>query len=693
MDLQIEQFKSTFFQECHDLLDGLESQLTALKSRNNDPELLNAAFRAVHSIKGGAGMFGFSRLVDFAHNFENALRLMRSGSIAITDDVVDAAIQACDVIADLVDAAREGIEPPATFELDAVERLATSVCIEVETAAVNPKYNEQPTAGTGHAGCYRYSYLIDFKPKPQLLQRLSEPLLIFRHLELLGELTIEADVSALPAFAELAPTASYLSWCIKLSTDSVRPAIEEAFEFVMDDCDLVITCTEDRGPQTEGISGNTDEAVVVPAPDVRSGPVVSNAAATANRPMIGSSIRVDLDRIDRLVDMVGEIAVSQTMVFQHIDQSLITANPRLVNELSQLLKLTQSLQDSVMAIRAQPVRVIFSRMTRVVRDLMSETGKDVELEICGAETEIDKALIEKLSDPLIHMIRNAVDHGIESPDERAAAGKAPRGRIRIGASQRGNQILIEVSDDGRGIHRDKLRRKAIEAKIISADAVLTDDETTDLMFLPGVSTAVAVTNISGRGVGMDIVKKSVQNLGGRISVTSVPGQGCKMTLNLPLTLAVADGMIVRFGDESYVIPVANIVECLAIGEGQINCIPGFGDVLNVRGTHIKVVDLAAVLMRTGGKPALRQMAILVEVDSGALAALLVDEIVGQQQVVMKSIRENLDQIAGISGATILGSGEIALFLDVAAIAEIAKQLDPMREGFGSTNRSTGKLAA
>ena len=700
MDIQFEEFKKTFFQECDELLADLEHQLSVLKVDASNPEPLHAAFRAVHSIKGGAGMFGFAQLVAFAHEFENALRLMRSGRVAISEPVLDATIQASDVISDLVQAARNDTPLDPALATDAAERLAAAVGIESGSMGDGgdaPFEDDDGSAvesggheASGATGEPRFVYDIGFRPARHLLQRMNEPILIFRHLQELGTLTIEADISGLPDFADLEPMDAYIAWVLTLEANAPIASVREAFEYVEGDCELTIECRLDRGvaPLVR------PAAVAFETMPPSSTPTAPNAAtAVVARGQGLSSIRVDLDRIDRLVNMVGEIAVSQTMVFQHIDRALTVSNPQLFTELSQLLKLTQLLQDSVMAIRAQPIRSIFARMPRVVRDLVAQTGKNVALETFGEETEIDKTLVEQLVDPLTHMVRNAVDHGIESSAEREAKGKPAEGSIRISAAQRGSQIVIEVIDDGRGIDRERVRRKAIEQKLIHPDAVLTDDEITNLLFAPGFSTAEKVSNISGRGVGMDVVKRNIQKMGGRVSLTSEPGVGSKVVITLPLTLAVTDGMIIRVGCESYVLPIASIVECLAVSRQQVKIVPGSGELLYVRGAPIKVVHLAHVFDIASTSTGPQLLVILVEVDDGQTIALAVDEIVDQQQVVMKSVRENFDQVAGIAGATILGNGAVALFLDVAAIAHMAALRGPRRTAAQNLNPSFGKHVA
>ncbi|MGH6908517.1 MAG: chemotaxis protein CheA, partial [Aestuariivirga sp.] len=397
---------------------------------------------------------------------------------------------------------------------------------------------------------------------------------------------------------------------------------------------------------------------------------------------VSSTIRVDIDRIDRLVNLAGEIAISQALVAQLIDQSLFNANPRLFQELSQLLTHTQNLQDSVMAIRAQPIRTIFDRMPRLVRELAEQTGKKIVLRTAGENTEIDKTVIEQLSDPIMHMIRNAAGHAIEDSAERVAKGKPAEGIVHLSAEQRGSRIVIEVSDDGRGIDRERVRHKAIARNLISADAALDTEEIDNLIFLPGFSTADKVTSISGRGVGMDVVKRNIHKLGGRVSIRSEPGQGSTVVLTLPLTLAVLEGMIVRAAGESYVIPIASIVECRASWQRDVGEVPGSGEVLKVRGGYVGLVHLSRVF--GGAAPPSRQsVAIIAEIEGGSQIALVVDEIVGQQQVVIKSMTDNLDPVAGIAGATILGDGRVALILDATEISRLNVSRNKRAQSFHS----------
>jgi two-component system, chemotaxis family, sensor kinase CheA len=642
---KIEQFKKAFFQECDELLGDLESRIMALRQEGSGAEPLHAAFRAIHTIKGGAGMFSFRRLVAFAHLFENVLDLMRSGRIAAGDAAIPTMLRAAGVLSDLVQAARSGEGLPESHDAEAAEQL-TRLAGTGHAPAVRQDIKAESQAPIG-----RGSYRIDFRPKPQLLRRANEPLLIVRQLKELGNLAVTADLSQLPPFAGLDPTQAYLAWTFEIETEAGEAAIRQVFEFVEGDCDLTITA----------LGAATAAPALAPA---------KPAAFAARQNRRVASIRVDLDRIDKLVNMVGEIAIVQAMISQQTDQRLAVSHPRLVQEISQLLQLTQTLQDSVMAIRAVPVGSLFARMPRLVRELAAATGKHILLQTTGEDTEIDKTVIEELGDPLLHMVRNAADHGIERPAERIASGKPAEGTIRLSAGQRGGQIVIEISDDGRGLDRDRIRQKAVEKKLVSGTSELSDDEIANLIFLPGFSTAEKVTDISGRGVGMDVVKRNIQKLGGRISFRSEAGRGSKLAITLPLTLAILPGMIVRAGRSDYVIPLPNIIECLQARPGQVKSLPEHGEVLHFRKSYIPLIRLGAVFNIAGAAFPVDPLIIVVDDENGNTLGLAVDEITGQQQVVIKSLRENLDPIAGLAGATVLGDGQVALILVLSELLDL-----------------------
>ncbi|MGF1476629.1 MAG: chemotaxis protein CheW [Geminicoccaceae bacterium] len=706
-----EEFKQTFFQECDELLSDLEGHLMALDQGERDVEVLHAAFRAIHSIKGGAGAFGFDRLVAFAHTFENVLDLMREGKVELTDELVALTVRGGDMLANLVGAARTGEELEAGVEEGMLADLASAAGLEREAPTTDDaadmddidftpipvNLDEDEDVGSKPQAAST-SFRISFRPLSGMLRRANEPLLIVRELKQLGALDVSVDVSALPLLDELDPGEAYLTWVFELETSAGRDTVEEVFEFVEDDCELIIEDQSDDGepdaaaeladevaaasPEADGNGSPAEtgspaeeaplsaQAQPEPAKAPANGP--ADSGATKAKSTVGATIRVDLDRVDRLVNKVGELVITQAVVAQQLDQDLAESRPGLAQGLEQLFQHTRNLQDSVMAIRAQPVRSVFSRMPRLVRDLSAQTGKKARLEMSGEATEIDKTVIEQLNDPLTHMIRNAVDHGLEPAEDREAAGKDPEGTIHLSAEQRGGRIVIRIEDDGRGINREKVFQKAVEKGLIAGDANLTDEEIDNLVFAPGFSTADQVSNLSGRGVGMDVVKQNIQSLGGRVSLRSEPGRGSSVVLALPLTLAVLDGMIVRAGGESYIIPLTNVIESLSPQEQETSLVAGSGEVLKIRGDYIKLIDLSRVFDITARADAAQRLVVIVEIEGGGHVGLVVDEIVGQQQVVIKSLEDNFDPLTGIAGATILGDGKVALILDVTAVSEIHK---------------------
>lgn len=660
---QIDQFKVTYFQECDELLGKLEGHLSEIARLTGTAEDLNAAFRAIHSIKGGAAMFGFKRLVQFAHIFESALDALRSGRIEVNSELIEKALQATDILADLAASARTGEFLPEEFEGDARENLEQAFLgvaagnkaqTHDKLDIANPGYQAQLGPATFH---------ICFEPPSDMLRRAIDPLVLVRNLAALGQLETKVDASKLPSFAEVDPAVSYLSWSFELVTSAPLQSVRDVFEFVSDSCKLEISVQEAAAIDAAAVEAAFNEIPAAKLP----------AASRPPKERIISSIRVDLDRVERLVDLVGEITIAQAMVLQHLDQSMINSNSELFRALSQLLQHSRNLQDGVMSIRAQPIGSIFSRMPRVAREVAQQTGRAVDIVLSGEETEIDKTIIEQLSDPLVHIVRNSIDHGIESAEERRAAGKNEVGTVKLSAAQRGGRIVVEVSDDGRGINRHAVRQRAIQRNLISSDVELTDEEVNNLIFSPGLSTAQSVTGISGRGVGMDVVYKNIQKLGGRVTVLSQPGAGTTTTITLPLTLAVLEGMLVRAGCEQYLIPLNNIVECLVIPPSDLKPVAGASDMINVRGQQIPVFDLAQHLglAKAKAKSNGRVQVVLTELEGGGVCGVIVDEICGHNQVVIKSIRQNFRDLPGIAGATILGDGNVALILDVTQMARIA----------------------
>ncbi len=706
----MEQIRQTFFQECEELLAELESGLLALQDGDADPETVNAIFRAVHSIKGGAGMFDLARLVDFAHIFETVLDNLRSKRISLTPGCLKTMLKSADMLADLVKAAREGEDVEEARTTALIDDLSALVggggaphAAEEEPAAAEPE--EEPIIAIGNV------FDIRFKAKADLYAKANDPALLLRELARLGKTTVTCDITDVPLLPELDAEGAYLSWTIKLETDDDEKTVREVFEFVDGDCELEIGQAYDEfGANAPAADDGFDVAALLArmqnelgaapaeapaepvaaqaAPDnvvsladsrpvSRPEPEAPAAAVAAKgddaKPQAGAAaptptIRVDLDKLDRLVNLVGELVINRAMVSQRAVEAGLTNGSPVAVGLDELEQLTREIQENVMALRAQPVKSVFQRMTRLAREVGDMTGKSVQLVIEGENTEVDKTVVEKLTDPLTHMIRNAIDHGLEKPEKRLEAGKPEMGVVNLSARHASGHIVIEVSDDGAGLNRARVREIAVNKGLIAADAQLTEEETDNLIFLPGFSTASTISNISGRGVGLDVVKRSIQALGGRISIASRPGLGSTFTLSLPLTLAVLDGMVVTVADQALVVPLTAIVETLQPKVEDVHSLGGGCQVIAVRNLFTPLIDIGRHFnYRTGSADLLNCVGLLVETAGNARTVLLVDAILGQRQVVIKSLESNYGAVNGIAAATILGDGRVALILDTDAV--------------------------
>ncbi|MEP9400160.1 chemotaxis protein CheA [Mesorhizobium sp. KR2-14] len=714
--------KQTFFQECEEQLSELEAGLLAIERDEAEPDTVNAVFRAVHSIKGGAGAFSLDELVAFAHVFETALDQLRSGTLAAGPEVLAILLRAADLLADLVAAARDGgqvapdraevlvaelngLGPGAALpapDSDAGDDMDGLVFQPVRVAldfgaALSADLSADGADDLSDVGPAARAYTIRFKPRPELYAKGNEAALVLRELERLGRLEASCDASAVPLLDALDPEGAYLDWTLKLETDKGEAAIREAFEFVEWDCELEIAADDAADDGAEDAAGGAfdidallrsirEEAAAEPAPgepEAAAEPAATpepTAEQPAPAPKAGAAraetaanaapqtIRADLERVDRLIDLVGELVINQAMLSQRVIEAGHAPGSAVVIGLDELEQLTREIQDCVMAIRAQAVKSVFQRMPRLVREVAGLTGKQVRLVTEGEGTEVDKTVIDRLNDPLTHMIRNAIDHGLETPDQRLAAGKPAEGLVRLSAMHRSGRIVIEVADDGAGINRAKVKQLAVDKGLIAADAVLSDDEVDNLIFLPGFSTATEVSNISGRGVGMDVVKRSIQALGGRLSIASRPGRGSTFTLSLPLTLAVLDGMVVTVAGQTLVVPLTAIIETLQPKAADVHGLGGAARVIAVRDAFTPLIDIGRELgFRAQATDPLSGVAILVETEGGRRSALLVDTIQGQRQVVIKSLESNYGAVPGIAAATILGDGRVALIIDVDAV--------------------------
>jgi two-component system, chemotaxis family, sensor kinase CheA len=679
----LSRFKTTYFEECSELLGSAEETIARLQQGGGSDEDLNAVFRCVHSIKGGAGAFAFDGLVHYAHVLETSLDALRSGRAQLTAHVADLLVRGNDILGDYVRAAQDGVDLPSDHGHELMTQLAAATGGTTAKPA-GAKTPVAPVAAAVSAGMKTWQ--IALLPTSGLLRTGNDPLLMIRELASLGEIKVDVDLSRLPSLGEMDSQATYLSWIITLQTDKPLSAIDEVFEFVAGD---VATVTIDEisqsGAEADALEGEgwglfaPPPAAAGPAAPVE--PVLAQAAANsaiANGQagqIHTASIRVDLDKVDRLVNMVGELVITQAMLGQQTTHFSVESHPELIQGLQELSHHTRELQESVMAIRAQPVKALFSRAPRLVRDLSSKLGRQVRLVMHGENTEVDKTVIEQLSDPLTHLIRNCVDHGIESPEERISVGKPAEGTIRLGAEHRSGRIIIEVSDDGRGINRKRVLEKAVEKGLIERGAQLTDEQIDAMIFAPGFSTAAEVSDVSGRGVGMDVVRKNIQDVGGRVVVQSTPGHGSRFILSLPLTLAVMDGMLVQIGAQRFVLPLTNIVESLRPTPQQARSLVNVGNVLVLRGEYIRLIPLHQLFTIPGAiTDPTRGLVVVVETEGGDRIGLLVDELLGQQQVVIKSLDANFRPVNGISAATILGDGRVALILDVGALRAMGETL-------------------
>jgi len=742
--MDMNEIKEIFFQECEEQLAELESGLLKMNDGDRDPETVNAVFRAVHSIKGGAGAFGLDDLVAFAHVFETTLDCVRSNKLEPTQDVLKVMLKAADVLADLTNAARDGgsvdqarsrglvkeLEalahgalpaPSAAVVAEAAPKAATPAPAPTDDSGFQPiPFSFDDDFGADEAAGAVPEYEVSFRPRSDLYAKGNDATLLLRDLARLGEMSIYCDVDELPGLPELDPEAAYFKWTISIKTDKGEDAIRTVFEFAEWDCDLDVRQVADAAgpsgneelpmvpvpfdlsildeestePEVEPIEEaplpKSDAAAAVAAAETASNvtqlaavaarvekkeaalaaAAAANAAAAQNSAAAaaGQTIRVDLDRVDRLINLVGELVINQAMLSQSVIENDNNGTSSINMGLEELQQLTREIQDSVMAIRAQPVKPVFQRMSRIVREIADMTGKSIRLITEGENTEVDKTVIDKLAEPLTHMIRNAVDHGIETPEKRETLGKNPEGTVRLTAKHRSGRILIELADDGAGINREKVRQKAIDNDLIAADANLSDEEIDNLIFLPGFSTADKISDISGRGVGMDVVKRSIQALGGRINITSKPGQGSVFTMSLPLTLAVLDGMVVTVAGQTLVVPLTAIVETLQPEAAAIHSFGANHRLISIRNSFCPLVDVGRILnFRATQANPVEGVALLVESEGGGQRALMVDAIQGQRQVVIKSLEANYTHVPGIAAATILGDGRVALILDVDAV--------------------------
>ncbi|KRG67313.1 chemotaxis protein [Stenotrophomonas terrae] len=643
MSMDLQRFHATFFEESREGLDAMEAGLLALEDGQHDPEVINSVFRAAHSIKGGAGTFGFDAIAALTHVLETLLDELRAGKRALEGNAVDAMLGSVDVLRALLREVEHGQAADPAAVKAVTDRLQAVLSGEAPAAAAAAKQEETPDA-----------WQIGFAPAPSLFMSGNDPLRIIRELETLGSLHVEPRMARLPSFDQLDPLEAYLAWDLGLVGKVPRSRIEDTFAWVVDDCELDI---RPAAPPSLAV----EAPVAAPAASIET---AAKAPASAQQHEAESSIRVSVDKVDALINLVGELVITQAMLKQVSGGLDPVHAEQLFAGLDLLERNTRDLQEAVIGVRMLPVDAVFRRFPRLVRDLSGRLGKQVRLRTIGEGTELDKGLIEKIADPLVHLVRNSIDHGLEMPDVRRDAGKDETGTITLAASHQGGHIVIEVSDDGRGLNRDKILSKALERGLSVPDNP-TDAQVWDLIFQPGFSTADAVTDLSGRGVGMDVVRRNIQALGGEVQLESRTGAGTRVLIRLPLTLAILDGMTVSVAGETLILPLAYVLEALQPQPDDIRSMAGEGRVLRVRGEYLPILSLGQYYGYPHD-PQAEPLVVVVEGD-GQKIALEVDELIGQQQVVVKNIENNYRRISGVSGATILGDGRVALIVDIGGL--------------------------
>ena len=650
------QFQRVFVEESLEGLDTMEAALLALdQGGGDDPERVHTIFRAAHSIKGGAGTFGFPAIAAFTHDMESLLDEARSGRRVIDPPLIELLLRAVDVLRGMFARAQAGASPEDAASEAVRGELAAMLGRAAPTAAQAP-------AAQAAAGGWR----IRFRPHPDMLAGGNDPLRLIRELAELGPLKVHAELDRLPRLAELDPAQCHLGWTLELEAPVERARVAAVFDWVEGECDLAI----EPLPAVAAAAPAAPPAATSAAPADKAAPVGKAEPARAATVDTGS-VRVSIDKIDGLIDLVGELVITQSMLDTFRGGEFDPARlAQLEQGLAQLARHTRALQESVMGIRMLPIGSVFQRFPRLVRDLGQKLGKKVQLELVGEHTELDKTVLEKVGDPLVHLVRNAIDHGLETPERRRAAGKPETGTLRLTASHRGGNVVIEVSDDGAGLDRRAILAKARERGLVAPDAEPNDEEVAELIFKPGFSTAAVTTDVSGRGVGMDVVRRNVADLGGSVAIRSVPGQGSTFTITLPLTLAIIDGLTAAVGDERYIVPLASIVESVQLPADAVRGVIGGGELFRFRDEYLPVIRLHEVFEIPGAVARIEEGLMIVVEGDNSRVGLFVDGLVGQQQAVVKSLEANYRRVPGISGATILADGTVALIVDVAGLVRL-----------------------
>jgi len=679
-EMDLEELKEMFLEECREHVDTLERGLLEMSNPEHSSDLLNEVFRAAHSIKGGGATFGFAELAELTHHMETLLDQQRSGSKAVVDEDIELLLESLDVVRELMESLGNEDHPD---RLALQKRLAEAVG-GAASAAGSSESELGDSVAEAHEASSEPGWSIGFKPKPDLMQKGNDPLLVIKELHRLGELSISLDESWLPPWEFFDPKICYVPWEAELRGELTHAGVMEAFEWVEQDCDLVLSqlpiaqqATTEAGDTTSLAAEETvarkkaDDPILTPAapPDLpgkdKLEPKAAKAKSSSNSET--ASIRVSTEKIDQLINLVGELVITQSMLTGLSEDVEAVDAEQLRDRLSELERNTRQLQEGVMRVRMLPLSVGFGRLPRLVRDLSKKLDKRVDLVLEGSETEIDKTVLEQMMDPLIHLVRNAVDHGLESPSERRAAGKRETGELKLSAYHHSGSVVIEISDDGAGIDSARILRKAVERGVVASDDSLSESEIQRLIFAPGFSTAEVVSDVSGRGVGMDVVRRNILDLGGHVDISSTLGAGTTVTIRLPLTLAILDGQMIACGDEVFVIPLSNIIETIEVSDSRVSDLPQSGSVFHYREEYLPLLGLHETFELDG---CANERLIVVMESHGQLFGIAIDRVLGQQQIVIKALEDNYEAVPGIAGATIMSDGSVALIVDPPALAPV-----------------------
>ncbi|HEA1677401.1 TPA: chemotaxis protein CheA [Escherichia coli] len=646
MSMDISDFYQTFFDEADELLADMEQHLLVLQPEAPDAEQLNAIFRAAHSIKGGAGTFGFSVLQETTHLMENLLDEARRGEMQLNTDIINLFLETKDIMQEQLDAYKQSQEPDAaSFDY---------ICQALRQLALEAK-DETPSAVT------RLSVVAKSEPQDEQSRSQSPRRIILSRLKA-GEVDLlEEELGHLTTLTDVVKGTDSLSAI--LPGDIAEDDITAVLCFVIE-ADQITFETIEVSPKI-----STPPVLKLAAEQAPTGRVEREKTTRSSE---STSIRVAVEKVDQLINLVGELVITQSMLAQRSSELDPVNHGDLITSMGQLQRNARDLQESVMSIRMMPMEYVFSRYPRLVRDLAGKLGKQVELTLVGSSTELDKSLIERIIDPLTHLVRNSLDHGIELPGKRLAAGKNSVGNLILSAEHQGGNICIEVTDDGAGLNRERILAKAASQGLTVSEN-MSDDEVAMLIFAPGFSTAEQVTDVSGRGVGMDVVKRNIQEMGGHVEIQSKQGTGTTIRILLPLTLAILDGMSVRVADEVFILPLNAVMESLQPREADLHPLAGGERVLEVRGEYLPIVELWKVFNVAGAKTEATQGIVVILQSGGRRYALLVDQLIGQHQVVVKNLESNYRKVPGISAATILGDGSVALIVDVSALQAINRE--------------------